>query len=258
TLNYYSTDSTFMKLEIPADGTDWTQKQWNLYLPDGRRIMGKNTTATGLWDANNNHIQFVSDCYDSTCDQPFTAIRDDLGREIRIDVNTDLQLPPTQRKDVVHRTGPNGDVTWIVNWDTLQIGSGTTREYYCQNPGYTVHCYLNSQQLVVTSIILPSTPATTYSFSYSDNADQAFCELDNMKTPTGAEYRYRYRLEGTTLPTTVDIAQFNNVTTKKITHDGLADDFVWTYTFTNPSSTITDTKTGAASTHFFFDRQTPY
>src|SRR5262249_19169678 len=41
TLNYYSTDSTFMKLEIPADGTDWTQKQWNLYLPDGRRIMGK-------------------------------------------------------------------------------------------------------------------------------------------------------------------------------------------------------------------------
>src|SRR5262249_43412380 len=108
------------------------------------------------------------------------------------------------------------------------------------------------------SIILPSTPATTYSFSYSDNADQGFGELDYMKTPTGAEYRYRYRLEGTTLPTTVDIAQFNNVTTKKITHDGLADDFVWTYTFTNTASTITDTKTGAASTHFFFDRQTPY
>src|SRR5204862_1070659 len=51
-LTYYTSDGSYLKLEIYADGLscdpnrapipgDWQCKQWYLYFPDGRRVIGR-------------------------------------------------------------------------------------------------------------------------------------------------------------------------------------------------------------------------
>jgi len=81
-----------------------------------------------------------------------------------------------------------------------------------------------------------------YEFSYSDNNDQGYGELDFVRTPMGAEYNYRYELEGTglapNLAGTNQIAQENRIYRKTIVDDTstpstLEWDFQYDWSWTN-------------------------
>jgi hypothetical protein len=59
TLTYYTTDGSYLRLQIHADGSSWAQKQWTLFYPDGRRVAGRFDQAEHLYDANNNGIHIT-------------------------------------------------------------------------------------------------------------------------------------------------------------------------------------------------------
>src|SRR5438105_2600744 len=92
-LTYYTSDSTFLKVEIVTTPSgDWWNQIWNLYFPDGRRVTGTSDTADTLYNANGNAIHFANACADPpvnppTCNMPYTVVSDDFNREVRIDTN---------------------------------------------------------------------------------------------------------------------------------------------------------------------------
>src|SRR5207302_6055869 len=100
------------------------------------------------------------------------------------------------------------------------------------------HNVIRYIQLPLSSAVTPPSAApvwNSYEFNYSDNTVGGYGELSYMRTPTGSQYKYRYNLETefqvcTGPCSSRDIAQHNSVHQKKISHDGLPDDFVWTYT----------------------------
>jgi hypothetical protein len=52
---YYTTDGSFLRLQIFADGSpDWWTKQWTLFFPDGRKAVGTSDRLEHLYDANGN------------------------------------------------------------------------------------------------------------------------------------------------------------------------------------------------------------
>src|SRR5437773_3149054 len=55
---YYTSDGSFLKLEINANGSNEGTQQWYLYFPDGRRVVGRGYEAEKLYDANGNVISF--------------------------------------------------------------------------------------------------------------------------------------------------------------------------------------------------------
>jgi hypothetical protein len=63
-LTYFTTDGSYLKLEIYADGSDWQKQNWYLYFPDGRRVVGRGDQVEALYDANGNAIRVANICVD--------------------------------------------------------------------------------------------------------------------------------------------------------------------------------------------------
>ena len=243
---YYSNDGSHLRFEILADASGLLSNQpWYLYFPDGRRLAGHGLKVEALYDANGNGIYFSSECYDpppsGDCSLPYQTIRDEVGREIKLDYNiTDLPFGSSGKVDRITTQGPNGQISWTVNWETLVIGQ-TPRTYYWSNapwwPEYQL--YLNTN--VVKYVQLPLAPAVSvnetpppvwnsYAFGYSDDSDGGFGEVDSVRLPTGAEYRYRYIGEGSGSGANWEFIAHNNaVRERRITATG-SPDLVWTYT----------------------------
>lgn len=264
-LTYFTSDGSFLKLEIIADGSlDWWNKDWRLYFPDGRRAIGQGAQLATLIDSNGNQIHFTNDCYDpppgGDCDRPYTIISDDFNRQIKVDRNITgaAEETATEMTDKVTVTRASGDLTWTIDWEAFTIGGiGNNRYYTCYQAG-TPDCLLNVRNWGVRFIKLttPSPPPDppkewrSFEFRYSDNADQGFGEVDYVRVPSGAIFNYRYRLEGA-FSSTVWIAHKNGVSQKSITHD-LVTDLTWTYTY-NETTTIITNPDGGQTTYAFND-----
>jgi RHS repeat-associated protein len=249
-LTYYTSDGTFLKLEIDADGSSpWWQKQWTLYFPDGRRITGYSDRADAIYDANGNRIDIQQLCRDPECNSPYTQISDAFGRAVTIDYNA--SDPNNSSQDVATAAGFSGNATWTIQWTSILIGGssvigGDDRTYEC-GPEST-YCPLAIGHRVVSRIDVPSTPALFYQFDYSTNADAGYGELDYMKTPYGAEITYRYFQEN--LFKTLATLLKNPVKSKTVTHDGQTDP-AWQYQFNQGQSTITNPDGGVVTTYFY-------
>src|SRR5256885_16584836 len=77
---YYTTDGSFLRLQIFADGSpNWWTKQWWLSFADGRKAVGTGDKLQRLYDANGNGVYVNNYCDDMDCDMPWTVILDDTN-----------------------------------------------------------------------------------------------------------------------------------------------------------------------------------
>ncbi len=241
-LTYFTTDGSYLKFETYADGSGlFIGQLWYLYFPDGRRLTGHGGTVEALYDANGNGIHFINTCYDpppnGNCSQPYRAIVDDSGREIRIDYAINGPQPWwSTRRDRITTQGPNGPMSWTVDWETLFIGQDQ-RTYQWSQAEWDPTRPLNFSLLTVKNVQLPLAAAVpvgqmpvvwnSYEFGYSDDDDDGFGQVDFVRTPSGSTYLYRYVLEGLTGLTANDIANYNGVSQRKLIHDG--EELTWKY-----------------------------
>jgi len=273
--SYYTTDGSFLRLQILADGSaDWWTKQWTLFFPDGRKAVGAGDKLLHLFDANNNGIHFNNYCDDVDCDMPSTVILDDTNpnddislptRRVRVDFNvTDAVFETgSAMQDNITTTAPDGStIKWTINWMVETLGGpGTTRTYPKYDCSATIpDCSIYMRHWVVKYIQLPLAAPNdppvnwnSYEFRYSDDSDNGFGELNYVRMPSGAVYTYQYRLENS-FADTENIALYNSVAQKTVVHNGLDSPFIWTYAFTDTSSTFTNPD-GGQITHTFNDRR---
>ncbi len=89
-------DGSYLKVEVDLeDGVPWEQKQWRLYFPDGKRVVGRSINAQAIYDANGNMI-LINNVY-APSNPPdmfwlYTEIEDEIGgpaRRITIQHSTD-------------------------------------------------------------------------------------------------------------------------------------------------------------------------
>ena len=273
--SYYTTDGSFLRLQILADGTpDWWTKQWTLFFADGRKAVGTGDKLQHLYDANGNAVHFNNYCDDANCDMPWTVILDDTNpnddvslptRRVRVDFNvTDAVFETgTAMQDNITTTAPDGStITWTVNWMVETLGGpGTTRTYPNYDCSATIpDCSIYMRHWVVKYIQLPLAAAAdppagwnSYEFRYSDDSDNGFGELNYVRIPSGAVYTYQYRLENA-FSDTENIALYNSVVQKTITHNGADNPLAWTYSFSDTTSTFRSPD-GGQITHTFNDRR---
>src|SRR5262249_23369707 len=158
---------------------------------------------------------------------------------IRIDYNvTDANIyVDTQKRDTVTAPGPNGPITWAIDWGLLHIGGDGRKYVWTSSPPndqtqlqdvdfqFWVVKYL---QLPITSLVpLGQAPSSwnSYEFQYSDNSNkhEGYGELAYARTPSGAVYNYAYKWEhyGSQNPGYADtksIAHDNSVKDKTVVH----------------------------------------
>ena len=242
-LTYFSNDGSYLKLEIYADGSgNWGAQPWTLYLPDGRRITGGASQGTQLYDANGNRIRVVLACYDpppnGNCSHLYRSIVDDAGHEIRLEGSGD---PFTGLTTTATTDGPNGPMTWTMNWELFELGLDGRQYTMAPNAiplpwdtSFSLHQYGFGLKYVQLPLA-PAVPASqsppvwnSYAFGYADDADDGYGEVDTVRTPTGATFRYRFDQEGPGPVAAETIANDNTVRERRVSQDGQPD-LVWTY-----------------------------
>src|SRR5712671_162780 len=253
-LTYYSTDGSYLKFEVYADGSgNPDTAPFYIYFPDGQRAAGHGFYIEVMYDANGNGIHFSGSCIDPQCNQMYKTISDDSGREIRILINSEGLPYGTwhgDRTDSITTAGPNGVMTSTVNWMVLSLGYQNSRTYNWSNASWEYNHPFLQMMSVVKYVQLPlaapvpsnqSPPVwNSYEFGYADDADGGFGNVDSVRTPTGSLFQYRYLFEGG-VQSAEAIAGANGVRERKVTHDGITD-LVWTYNgglITNPDGSVT-------------------
>ena len=255
-LTYYTTDGSYLRFQINAGGTDWTQQQWTLFYPDGRRVLGRYDQAEHLFDANGNGIHITNQTENG---HTVAYITDDFSRSIRIEYS--LTSSSTEKEDKITVTGPHGPLEWRVKWQRLQIG-GSGASYVCYedtsyNPPQTYGCPFNFQYFVVKYILLPlaspsftpppAAPWTSFEFTYPVGTTYGL--LESMRVPSGALYSYCCLAYSPSL-FAMDIA-YGGYRTRTITHDGTSE--TWTYDWSLPGlSRVTNPDGGQTVYHSYY------
>jgi hypothetical protein len=218
-LTYYTVDGSFLKVEIDAYGTsltDWEQREWRLYYPDGRVVVGTKDQVSAIYDANGNKIEIVR-VIDET--GVYTKIRFDYDYTREIVIQHGYDQTETITRDKITAQGPNGPVIWYIDGNDKGV--------------------VQVQLPLEEPVGIGTTPPThnSYVFDYggvgipslSIAADH---ELIYVRTPSGSFYEYEYLWDvenGLPLPS-------NAVTEKKITHDG--EELIWSYAYYNAPAVL--------------------
>jgi RHS repeat-associated protein len=204
TMSYYSTDGTYLRLDIPHDETTgMTNKAWTLYLPDGGRVTSYGMTDTSgtsnvegperIYDRNNNYIEIQKT---TSNNHPATRIVDQMNRSIMIEYGA----APNQ--DNIYAKGFNGDLQWTVKWKTIYVN----KTYYTDENNSLYPQNLNQSLTVVDQVILPIQSGNlAYTFDYNGaaasdypnggtvNPSVGWGELNAITLPSGARANYVYR-----------------------------------------------------------------
>jgi hypothetical protein len=264
TITYFSTDGTFLRLDIQHD-TDgyWWTNPWTLYFPDGSRVTG-GTDPQRIYDRNNNYVQidFIEN-YNGT-GYGAAQIVDQLNRSIT--------LTSDGTEDLIISQGVGGTYTWKVRGKTIRV----QKSYWPCEQSLGCPSQVQQQELfgmtlgMVDRITLPSQAGSlTYTFSYNapfytpndPYVDSlGWGELSGVTLPTGAEIEYSYVQDGPqTYSATPDILR-NSPTSKALTYDQEYDGTstpateTWTYEFGRTGSSVTGPDGGGTSL-FFVDTE---
>jgi RHS repeat-associated protein len=199
-LVYYSTDGTFVRLEISHNTVAPTQKtSWKLFFPNGDYVLGGNDPVNfqarpqSICDRNNNCVsldyQFKAGSV-AFSDAYFTSLSDGFGRSISIAYGgTNFSGGP----DTVTVPGVSGtSLTWTINWTAI---SGATSPSYTCPPvtgSGSPTCSAVLADYMVDSIV-PPTQAQLGSYQFGYNAKWG--ELSSVTLPSGAKANYTYWLD---------------------------------------------------------------
>jgi RHS repeat-associated protein len=237
TLTYYTTDGSYLRFQINANGSSPLSQQWTLFYPDGRRVLGRSDQAEHLYDANGNGIHLANVTENG---RTVTYIADDFSRSIRLEYS--LTSSATEKEDKITVAGPNGPLEWRIKWQRLQIG-GPGASYVCYEdtsvvPHARYGCPLFFYYWVVKYIQLPvaapdftpppAAPWTSFEFTYPAGITYGF--LSSMRVPGGALYSYCCQ-DYNTSRFAMDIA-YGGYPTRTVAHDGTSE--TWNYDFTLP------------------------
>lgn len=252
---YYSTDGTFMRLEIP-NGQSTHPSKWTVYMPDGSKVTNgeldaqSNPLPQRIYDKNGNFI---------------SGMVDELGRYIS-------RVAFTPMEDHIQRLGVNGvPIIWKIRWKYITVirqyrTSGTQEQQQC--------CYsyqdLVAQPRVVDEIEMPSQlGGLKYKFNYnahdgqinyipgSPNYSPGWGELISVTLPSGAkaEYDYAFLLD---LRTNNLLPKLGMIKEKRlkydVTYDGLTQQVTdtWLYSISQSgTSTITGPDGGVTTQQFY-------
>ncbi len=254
-LTFYTVDGSYLKLETTVGVPGWT-----LYYPDGRRVV-KNDTGTWIYDPNGNwiHVSYV-------LDDPVYGIcyRIENSSEGWIVLKPNFEETDRERRDLIVARGPNRNVEWYVDWSLKHIGGSvdnprwyavypTLPEWFDPNDPEDlkeISATILVDYYAVDYVHLPSLdgsrppllgegePAVSksYKFEYTDDQDDGYGEVDAIRTPSGAVYRYAYAGQGwgtlnlAELPLGVDIVNRRAITKKEIYYTGGSEpDLQWIY-----------------------------
>lgn len=275
-MTYYSTDGTFMRLEIPNGQDVRNPANWTLYMPDGSRVTTGELDAQGnplpqrVYDKNGN---FVTKGTVTLPDGGGTQVEgyvDEVGRYV-----ARKQVSPLE--DHIYKIGVSGEpVIWKVKWKWISVikkytTSGTIDEQRC--------CYSQqvhaSQHKVVDEVILPEEMGDLkYKFTYNGHEGQVnwngdlnnpnespgWGDVIDVTTPSGAKAEYDYALP-VGFGAVAILPKMGKVTNKKliydISYDGTSQSVTedWLYDINFNSATITGPD-GGVTTQYFFSTET--
>ncbi|HIK12283.1 MAG TPA: hypothetical protein IGS52_18820, partial [Oscillatoriaceae cyanobacterium M33_DOE_052] len=184
TLTYYSTDGSYLRLDIQYDDQTgaWWNNPWTLYLPNGWRVTGGNAPQR-IYDSNNNYIEIQGVTWNG---HPATKIIDQLNRYLIIEYDYAL------KQDYVYMWGVGGQqVMWTVKWKDVWV----YKTYY-RTRTFEYPTSLSTYFTVVDQIIFPSQAGSlNYTFGYNPgatNPSYGWGELNSITLPTGAQASYTY------------------------------------------------------------------
>jgi RHS repeat-associated protein len=277
-LTYYSHDGSYLKLEIEADGSDWRQKEWTLYYPDGSRVTGVHTTINAIYDPNGNMIT-IANLLPENCPSgnPCAVIENDLGDTIVLDRTSQ----GSYFRDTITSSGPNGNSAWSVDWQT----QGGWSKYYqiyecgawgdqgggCDSASFAVPVPVPTS--VVRYIQMPLAAHTplggqpvvynSYEFQYSDANEVGSGEVNYVRTPSGANYSYVWSVDGIQnvgSPDSPDGIIKNRVVSKLLHYTGDNCNpctYSWTHQYENESLTRI-TGPGGLVTEYSYGSYSPW
>jgi RHS repeat-associated protein len=262
---YYSTDGTYMRLEVAHDNDSfWWNNPWTLFMPDGTRVTGGNSNQR-VYDRNNNYteIQHVT----LPNGHPATKLVDQLGRSITIEQDA------AQSQDYITVAGVGGEaVTTTVRWKTVWVYRNYQATLFAPF-GVDPNRDLYTSLYVVDQITTPAQAGSlTYVFAYNASNTQpgsytaGWGDLTYLKLPTGAVATYQYATDGGVVLWT-DVLQ-DYPTRKDLTYrqeyDGVAPSNqpcaanctteTWTYGFSSISGTVS-APDGGGTVESFYDTQ---
>jgi RHS repeat-associated protein len=150
-LTYYTTDSTYIKVVIPAATgnyscanqpnpiPDWHQSTWTMYFPDGRVATGQGMQMESLADRNGNTMTIFNQDYNLGTYKVMLAPSVDRALLLYylLEANGDSYHDEVNMNFESQVVG-----TWRVNW-TSQSFQGSTMKYQCTIGGVGGQCGLN-------------------------------------------------------------------------------------------------------------------
>ncbi len=266
TMRYYSYDGSHLFAVVTA------ANNWTVYLPDGTKVLETPDGIQRIQDTNGNKIKIFGDANG-------THYQDEQsGREISYSYDPAANSGNGQGR-VWYRT-----VGGILQHIDINFGLTTVQGQVYRvkdwEPGATSECQhyelLTADLPVVREIVLPQTELNvTRKFTSNYNSDtagnatntvnftcssaggdytravsQGWGSLSKITMPSGAEVYYSYNLDAFHLVLGSDDIAAQRITHKRITHDGVDEDWYYdilldTSTITNPDqSTITEKKFG--------------
>jgi hypothetical protein len=186
TLNYYSVDGTYMRLEVQHDSDENPNNNpWTLFLPDGGRITGGNAP-NRIYDRNSNYIEIQSVADYNQTGHPADLIVDQQGRSLVIEYNYAVNEDYVRAKGVNNQT-----LTWTVKWNSIwfykQYKAADSTPFYISPWIEEIWGYLS----IVERITLPAQAGgLSYTFAYNSNAawsnqSYGWGEVSSVTLPEG-------------------------------------------------------------------------
>ncbi len=179
TMTYYSTDGTFMRLEIPNGQNNRNPSKWTLYMPDGSKVTNgeldaqSNPLPQRIYDKNDNFVTKENVILpDSTTAAGYV---DQFGRYV-------AKKAVSQTEDHIYKMGFDGEpLIWKVKWKYITVIRKYTTSGTSSGPGRC--CYstqvLTAQPKVVDEIEMPSQlGGLKYQFTYNGHDGQVDWNLD--------------------------------------------------------------------------------
>jgi RHS repeat-associated protein len=246
TMTYYSTDGTYMRLDVPHDSdTNPWNNAWTISMPDGTRVVGSSFTGVGgglqpgypgserIYDRNNNYV-------DIQITQSLISITDQFGRSVSVHRNVSPNVDEVQARGY-----NNAPLTWTVRWKSVYV----RKSYNKADPtsgcpvGQTCMSFVGSSLYAVDRLELPSqSGGLAYSFGYNGSYDSnatttvGWGELSSLTLPSGASVEYVYRRDNQDNIPWYSVLQ-NHPTSKALTYSAEYDGSTtqqtdtWSYSF---------------------------
>jgi RHS repeat-associated protein len=271
---YYSTDGTYMRLEIARDSdSNPSNNAWTLYMRDGTRVTGGNAPQR-IYDRNENYIEIRG--VELPNGHAATQIVDQLGRAITLERNA-VNNGPTWEDHITVQGVNNQEVRTKVklkqNW-VYKDYIATLDAINTPDPPGT-HKQLSASLSSVYEIELPvQAGSLTYEFTYNGSATnpapnytQGWGDLASIKLPTGAKAVYQYVTDSQNSIWWQDVLK-NHPTSKELSYrqeyDGAGPSNqpctpntsgctteVWTYSVTATTGMVTGPDGATVTDHFY-------